>query len=538
MKNFFFVLFFLKITTIFGQNQSEFYDFGVREVRIYFTEKNWEKRLDSIRKANPSGRILCSVSVDGRRFEECGVRYKGNSSYKKTKKQGFRKLPFNIKLDFRRADQALAGGETVLKLANVTGDPSFVREVLTYEIARNYMPAPRANFVRLYINDSFSGLYTNVESIDDAFLKKNYGYSKGVLIKCDPELDDKSPAEKGCPKLDATTRKADLTLFSNDTTCFSSIYELDSKFGWGKFRSFLQILNQSPEKIEPVLNVDQTLWMLALNNVLVNLDSYSGLICHNYYVFQDSFGRFQPLLWDLNLSFGGFRRIEPSAMSSAEMQQMPLFLHENNPKRPLISQLLKNPRYKKLYVAHVRTILDDWFLNEKYLARAREMQSAISSWVKNDTIKLYDFAGFEANLTKTVTSIVGKDQEEVIGLEELMKPRTDFLKNQPALKAVAPLISQVLWAEKDSFVQISARIENIGRVAAIYFKNKNSTVFEKINFNDDGLNGDATPNDHLFFAKIESSKIGEFYILAENLEAISMFPAQAPRTLVPRSSAP
>ncbi len=435
MKKLLFALFLLPFSILSAQKTLDFYDFGVREVRIAFSEKNWDKKLDSIRRANPQGRLTCQAVVDGQRFTDCGIRYKGNSSYKKTRKQGFKKLPFNLKLDWKNADQALPGGQTVLKLANVTGDPSFVREALTYEIARDYMPAPRANFVKLYINEAFWGLYTNVESIDEVFLKKNFGTKKGALVKCDPETDDKFPPEKGCPKLDDKTRKADLTLFSQDSTCLPSIYEIESRMGWGSFLNLMKTLNQSPEKIESILNVDQTLWMHAINDVVVNLDSYSGLLCHNYYFFQDTTARFQPLLWDLNLSFGGFRRLEPSAMSVDAMVKMPLFLHETNPKRPLISQLLKNQTYKKIYTAHVRTILNDWFSNEKYLRRAREMQAVIKSWVESDSVKLYDIKGFEANLIETVTAVVGKDKEDVVGLEELMKPRTAFLLAQPALAA-------------------------------------------------------------------------------------------------------
>lgn len=524
MKKLLVLFFLLKSAAVFSQKTLDFYDFGVRDVRIYFTEKNWDKKLDSIRKANPSGRLVCQAVVDGQRFEDCGIRYKGNSSYKKTRRQGQKKLPFNLKLDYRKSDQALPGGQTVLKLANVTGDPSFVREALSYEIARDYMPAPRANFVKIFINDVFWGLYTNVESIDETFLKANFGTKKGTLVKCDPELDEKWPPAKGCPKLDPNTRKADLTVFSADTACFSSIYELESKNGWTTFLNLMRVLNQSPEKIESILNVDQALWMLAINDVVVNLDSYSGLLCHNFYMFQDTVGVFQPLLWDLNLSFGGFRRLEPSAMSNEAMQKMPLFLHENNPKRPLISQLLKNPLYKKIYAAHVRTILNDWFSNEKYLRRAREMQATITNWVKSDSVKLYDFAGFEANLTQTVTTVNGKDKEDVIGLEELMKPRTAFLLAQPALAAPHPHISQQVHHENNGFLEISARIENAGKGAWIYFKNSPSEAFKRMAFLDDGLNGDGERNDGFYFARIEAAKIGQFFILAENNEAVGLLP--------------
>jgi hypothetical protein len=62
-------------------------------------------------------------------------------------------------------------GFTKLKLSNVIHDPTFVREVLAYEIARKYMPASLANYANLYINDTLIGLYTNVEAVDRRFVQ-------------------------------------------------------------------------------------------------------------------------------------------------------------------------------------------------------------------------------------------------------------------------------------------------------------------------------------------------------------------------------
>ena len=81
-----------------------------------------------------------------------GVRHKGYSSYS----PGRAKNPFNIKLDEVHAGQDYQGYEK-LKLSNVIQDPSFLREVLAYEVARNYMHASRANYANLYVNDTLVG---------------------------------------------------------------------------------------------------------------------------------------------------------------------------------------------------------------------------------------------------------------------------------------------------------------------------------------------------------------------------------------------
>ena len=57
--------------------------------------------------------------------------------------------------------------------------------------------------------------------------------------------------------------------------------------------------------LEEYLNVEEILKYFAVNTFLVNLDSYSGGMYHNYYLYENN-GKCQILPWDLNLSFAGF----------------------------------------------------------------------------------------------------------------------------------------------------------------------------------------------------------------------------------------
>ena len=198
------------------------------------------------------------------------------------------------------------------------------------------------------------------------------------------------------------------------------MYELKSDYGWKQLIRLSKVLNETPEKIDQILNVDQTLWMHAYNNVLVNLDSYSGRLCHNYYMYLDTSGIFHPLLWDMNLSFGGFRYSgQGQALTNEQMQKMSLFLHYKEPKRPLVSKLLETPLYRKIYVAHLQTILKENFNNGDYLKQAKSIQSRIDFYVKNDENKFYPYEAFKANLNGT--SEAGK--AKIIGITELMDKR-------------------------------------------------------------------------------------------------------------------
>ena len=60
-----------------------FYDWNViHEIRITFKESNWDHLLDSIKQSNRGDeRLLALVEIDGKKYPDVGVRYKGNSSY-------------------------------------------------------------------------------------------------------------------------------------------------------------------------------------------------------------------------------------------------------------------------------------------------------------------------------------------------------------------------------------------------------------------------------------------------------------------------
>ena len=145
--------------------QVDLYDIDeVQEFRLYFAESNWDDLLDTLFLAGEDERLTGDLTINGTLIPDVGVRYKGYSSYGSDRV----KNPFNIKLNHVHAGQRYQGVDK-LKLSNVIQDPSFVREALSYEVARKYMPASRANYARVYVNDVYIGLYTNVESVNAEF---------------------------------------------------------------------------------------------------------------------------------------------------------------------------------------------------------------------------------------------------------------------------------------------------------------------------------------------------------------------------------
>ncbi len=512
-----------------GLKAQDFYQpNSIKEFRLAFGKGDWDAYMDSVKKANGETRLTATLTIDGQKFDNVGVRYKGNSSYYGSRKKGLQKLPLNIKLAKK---QSIDGKYETFKLSNVNRDPSFVREMLSYEIVGTYMPTPQCNFAKVYVNDTYLGVYNNVESINDDFLKNQFG-KKGWLVKCDADFSVLE--SKNCPKSD----KSSLMYLGEDSTCYMPYYEIDKNGTWRDFINMMRILNQEPEKIERVLNVDQVLWMLALNTVMVNLDSYTGIFSHNYYLYRIKDGRFTPLMWDLNLSFGAF------APPGLELTKLDPFYYINDPKRPLISKLLAIPMYRKIYVAHIKTILNDWFLNEKYLKRAKELSQLVDNAVKEDRNKYFTYEDFKNNMSTTVSEMVsGKEVSKVIGLEELMKSRTAFLKDFPALQRIAPKIegdpiSSILPASSQQGatvsegqperVSITIKASGALRVWCLTRNERNAAYRYQPMF-DDGQHNDGTAGDGLWGLALEKKNI-QYYIIAENEEAVNIVPKQCGKT--------
>ncbi len=491
----------------------------IREIQVEIPFDNWDDMLDSLKQLGNDERIIGKVKYEGETYDSIGIRYKGNSSYYNVRNQALSKLPFNIKADHIFKKQHFADDVGSFKLSNVFRDPSFLREVLSYEIAGNYMPTPRANYVRLVVNDQYLGLYNNSESVDKDFLKKHFGWRKGTLVKCDPNWN--AADLRDCPKGD----KASLMYLGSDSTCYYGLYEMKSDHGWADLIELTRVLNKTPEKIESVLNVDQVLWMHAFNIILINLDSYTGRLCHNYYLYQDSFNIFHPILWDMNLSFGGFRYDGlGTPLSDEKMQKLSLFTHykQQNKKRPLITALLKDKLYRKIYIAHVRTILNDFFTNGKYLERGKEIQDLIAEHVEQDSNKLYPYPTFRENLNTSVT--IGKTR--IIGISELMQERTTYLSEHPLLKREAPVIEAPKYIGETEKNIVTAKVSGAETVYLKY-RFEPHAPFQTLLMRDDGMEGDPMGNDGLYSASIKAKSGTQYYIIAEGDKSASLSPERA-----------
>jgi hypothetical protein len=509
-----FLSFLLSLASVAATSAQSLYDPNIlQDIKITFFQSNWDAVLDSLKNIDNGNYLLAkSVEINGQLFDSVGVKYKGNSSYSPNNN----KNPLHIELDFVRPDQNYQGVKDI-KLSNGFADPTFIREPLSYEILRQYTDAPLANHAKVFINGAYWGLYGNVESINKRFVRNHFKTDgNNPFFKCNPE-DFGGPGTGG--------NYPDLVYSSADSSFYYNKYDIQSDAGWKELLMLMDTLKNHPNSAHTILDVDRALWMLAFNTLLVNLDSYTGAFGQNYYLYHDRNDRWLTMSWDLNMSFGGFPLLTSGGgnmLSITQMKNLDPLTQSTNSNRPLIKQLLANPTYKRMYIAHMRTMLQENFSDESYKDRALELQAIIDAAVQADTKKFYTYTSFQNNINQSVAGGFGN----VPGIADLMNARRTFLQANANFTAVPPGISNVN-ALLGSVVQVTATVQNAASVL-LAWRADSADIFQKVTMLDDGLHADGAAGDGVYggsFPQVDARM--QYYIYAENANAGIFSPERA-----------
>lgn len=488
----------------------------IHTIEIKFAFEDWDAKMDAaaMNSADPYT-VALWCKINGEQFDSVGVKFKGNSSYKSSNK----KNPLHIALDFVKGKQDYKGTVDI-KLSTGYSDPSFVREALSYTIINDYMDCSKTSFTNVYINGKKYGFFTNVESVSKRFMDDRFGEKDGVIVKCTPVSFNAVPDGM-------TVGFCTLKYLGADSSLYKSRYDMKTVGGFKPLIALCDTLTNKPKpaSIEKVLDVNRALWMLAINSMLINYDSYSGQFAQNYYLYKDKTERFLPIMWDFNMAFSGF----PAGTSSGS--SVSPFLNSTNANRPLIKNLLADATYKKMFIAHHKTMIDDWFKNGKYFVEAQKLQAFIDTAYQNDPNKITTYANFKISLTQNISGGGGGGGSTSLAIKPLMEARINYLNNLADFKKVAPTVEQIapINATIGEKGLIKATIKNANAVT-IYYRTKVMDIFEKAIMYDNGTNGDEVANDSIWtFALTPQKHDYQYYIWAENVDAGVFSPRQAAR---------
>lgn len=471
-----------------GPPASTLYDETVlRTLELRFEQADWWDQLAA--NYGTGENILADLTVEGVTYPEVGVRFRGNTSYTRTGDS--EKKSFNIEMDFIDEDQTLMGYRT-LNLNNAYLDPSFMREVLYFHQARNYIPTPKANHVHLTINGQNWGVYANVQQINGDMVAEWFPSNDGDRWKVEtggpgdgqagggrdnpgqrpprggapPDADttgtnpgQRPPRGEVPPGADTTGTNPGrqpafggeraLTWQGDDPTAYESLYLLraeNTDDPWAHLIALCAVLNNTPADqreaaLEPIMDVDRWLWFLAVENVLGDDDSYLTKGSDYQLYYEPESGRMHPLQYDGN-----------EALSARLLTSDPM-AGEDNADRPVISQLLSVPALRQRYLAHVRTVLNRSLNWETLGPQVAQYQRLIEAEVRADPRKFYTTEDFAASPAE---------------LERFVRERRAFLLSHAEVNRPSPEILAVNTERTNAQAHITARLAATPAVAEVF----------------------------------------------------------------------
>lgn len=158
----------------------------------------------------------------------------------------------------------------------------------------------------------------------------------------------------------------------------------------------------SYENLERVLDVEEVLRYFVVHNFVVNDDSYTGSMIHNYYLYEED-GRLSMIPWDYNLAFGTFTG---SAASSAVNDAIDDVLSDRPMQAWIFSDEIYTQAYHQLYAEFLSTVDISGIIEDAY--------ELIASYVEKDPNKFCTYEEFESGV-ETLEAFCQLRKESVQG---------------------------------------------------------------------------------------------------------------------------
>jgi len=341
------------------------YDRGIlRTLFLEFEHEDWEQELEAFYHTDVE--VAATLTVDGRKYPEVGVAFRGNNSF--TAVPPGLKRQLKISIDFVHNQDLLGYNE--LKLLNANQDPTFMRTPLYLEASRDYIPSLKSNFVRVVINGESWGVYVSQQDFSKDFTEGAFGTREGTRWK--------SPNN---------SVGGGFSYLGPEVAPYREWYEMkgrDNLDAWHRLIEFCRVLNETPIEeleagLEPILDIDGALRFLALDVALVNADGYwkDG---SDFNIYLDWEERFHLTPHDAN---EGFRSGGRGGANSPD----PLTTLDD-PNKALRHRLLAVPALRDRYLVYVGEIAEKWLDWQRLGPIVEGYRALIEADVESDTRKL------------------------------------------------------------------------------------------------------------------------------------------------------
>ena len=503
-----------------AQQTYGFYDTNLlRTITITYTQATLTAFTQQLTTARTySTNVHCpQLTLDnGATNLSIGARYKGNTSFTGS---GAKKS-VNVEIDYAITNADVMGFSS-FNLNNALGDETIMREPLYFTLMAQYCCSPKACLAKLYFNNNYRGVYSLAQQENGQLINEHFPSNDG-----DRWRTPNSPTMSGIYAFGWRGNTNISTYSTGSTYDLRSTTATSTNIAWGRLINAINILNNTPtnqirDAAETVFAVDSWLWFLAIENLFVDDDSYFNKGADYSFYYELESGRIHPVEHDGNESF--------AAVMTLNTTLSPIYYYDNT-NRPLLYKFLNNNELRQRYLAHMRTVVDEYF-NPTFMTslinhfHAQSIDAIIADPVKNYTLSAYT--------------------NDLVALKTYVTNRYTFLKTSSFMTPLQPNINSVtgptatvyatniptIKANVTSFVTATNQ-SGVGSVW-LYFRDKAYGRFTVRQMFDNGLNGDGVANDNVYGAVTTNYPAGNkihYYIEARatnTAQAARFAPARA-----------
>jgi len=457
---------------------NDLYDQSImRTFKLTFSQSNWWTALRDSKQTETY--VKADLEVDGKLYKEVGIRTRGGSAYSIPNRANLQKLPFKISMDEFVSGQTLYGEEQMI-LNTGFWDPTFVREMLALKVVGEFVKCPRANYIKLVMNNENWGVYVIIQPANGQFVLENFGSNNGNRYKgqrtfryygTSPGSYESAMALKSAPQP-------------------SSYHDLI------KATATMNLpVNQLLVELPKLIDVDIAHKTLAVDSLFGNGDT---LPLRNYYIYTDPYHEqliFIP--WDKNAVFWDTTRnfyLSPRLFANSTL-------------------------WERRYQGHMRSLLDrylDWSVIGPVVTA---WQAKIDQEVQADPKKLYSYSDFKSNLLTTRANV---GFTTIDGLKAAIDGRRarylqmSFATN-PRVTLDNPTRAPTVPTHRES-VLMTVRATAAVRVDRVILHHRSRGYWRESQMFDDGQHGDGKPGDGIYGVTIPAQGAGtllEYYFSGE-----------------------
>lgn len=395
-------------------------------------------------------------------IQNIGFRLRGNTSRQSAKKSF--KVSFNTFVSGRKYH-----GVEKMNLNGEHNDPTVARSKISWDLCRSMgLPASRSNYVRVYINNNYYGLYINVEHVDEEFVDSRFENQDGNLFKClwpadlnyigdDPDLYKYDQGDRRAYDLKTNEAADDYTDIAH----------------------FIDVLNNTPIddlacELEKVFNVQDYLKAAAIDVFIADWDGYIWNK-NNFYLYHNTkTGKFEYIPYDLDNTYG----IDWFGIDWATRD---IYEWDNDGEyRPLYERLMQVQKYRDWYSYYLNQIMEIMG-PDNFFPRLNEIRDQIYPYVQNDPYYPQDYGFTNQDFLDSYEEGLG--MHVIYGIKNYITTRISSANSQIDLNDIQPIVNYLDYNHEGpgSMLEVSAyAIDDDPGVTMNLTYNWNETGWEEL----------------------------------------------------------